>query len=93
MPTFQLLVLFTQTTGGLLIKISPRDTFDFWQTFIRQPIVIVGNSVGALVALMATHLHPEMSKGVVAISLPDLAELEELVPKSVRPIKRSLEQS
>jgi pimeloyl-ACP methyl ester carboxylesterase len=65
--------------------------FDFWQTFIRQPIILVGNSVGALVALMATNLHPEMSKGLVAISLPDLAELEDLVPKPVRPIKRSLE--
>ncbi len=65
--------------------------FDFWQTFIRKPIILVGNSVGALVALMATHLHPEMTKGLVAISLPDLRELEELVPAPVRPIKRSLE--
>lgn len=65
--------------------------FDFWQTFIGQPIIMVGNSLGALVALMATHLHPEMSKGLVTISLPDLTELEELVPVPVRPIKRSLE--
>lgn len=73
------------------ISVWVEQVFDFWQTFIRQPIVIVGNSIGALVALMATHLHPEISKGIVAISLPDLSELEELVPKPVRPIKRSLE--
>jgi pimeloyl-ACP methyl ester carboxylesterase len=65
--------------------------FDFWQTFIGQPIILVGNSLGALVALMATHLHPEMSKGLITISLPDLTELEELVPAPVRPLKRSLE--
>jgi haloalkane dehalogenase len=65
--------------------------FDFWRTFIQRPIIIVGNSLGALVALMATHLHPEMSMGIVTISLPDLNELEELVPKPIRPLKRSLE--
>jgi pimeloyl-ACP methyl ester carboxylesterase len=65
--------------------------FDFWKTFIGQPIIMVGNSLGALVALMATHLHPEMSKGLITISLPDLTELEEMVPAPVRPVKRSLE--
>lgn len=65
--------------------------FNFWQTFIGKPVILVGNSIGALVALMATHLHPEMSVGIVAISLPDLEELEDLVPKPIRPIKRSLE--
>jgi len=54
-------------------------------------MIIVGNSLGALVALMATHLYPEMSKGIITISLPDLTELEEMVPAPVRPIKRSLE--
>lgn len=73
------------------ISVWVEQVFDFWQTFIQQPIVIVGNSIGALVALMATHIHPEMSKGIVAISLPDLAELEELIPKPIRPVKRSLE--
>ncbi|AFY74148.1 putative hydrolase or acyltransferase of alpha/beta superfamily [Synechococcus sp. PCC 7502] len=65
--------------------------YDFWRTFIRQPMVIVGNSIGALVALMATNRHPEMSKGVIAISLPDLTALEEMVPKPIRPLKQSLE--
>ncbi len=65
--------------------------FDFWQTFIGQPVVLVGNSIGSLVALMATHQHPEMSSGVVAISLPDFTELENLIPKPIRPIKRALE--
>lgn len=65
--------------------------FDFWQTLIRSPMVIAGNSIGALVALLAAHRHPEMAKGVITISLPDLAEIEEMVPRAIRPLKRSLE--
>jgi pimeloyl-ACP methyl ester carboxylesterase len=77
------------TTYGISFWVS--QVFDFWQTFIREPVIIVGNSLGSLVALMATYLHPEMSKGIVTISLPDLSELEAIVPKYIRPIKRSLE--
>lgn len=73
------------------ISLWVEQVFDFWSTFIKQPAVIVGNSVGSLVAVIAAHKHPEISAGVVAISLPDLEALEAMVPKPVRPIKRSLE--
>jgi pimeloyl-ACP methyl ester carboxylesterase len=73
------------------IDLWVEQVFDFWKTFVQQPVIIVGNSVGSLVAVIAAHKHPEMAVGVVAISLPDLEALEAMVPKPVRPIKRSLE--
>jgi pimeloyl-ACP methyl ester carboxylesterase len=48
---------------------------DFWHTFIRQPVVIVGNSIGSSVALAAAAAHPEMTAGLVMISLPDASVL------------------
>jgi pimeloyl-ACP methyl ester carboxylesterase len=73
------------------ISLWVEQVFDFWKTFVNQPAIIVGNSVGSLVSVIAAHKHPEMAVGVVAISLPDLEALEAMVPKPVRPIKRSLE--
>jgi pimeloyl-ACP methyl ester carboxylesterase len=65
--------------------------YQFWQAIIREPIIIVGNSIGSTVAIMAAAKYPQMVKGVVGISIPDLSELEAMVPPSVRPIKRSME--
>lgn len=73
------------------VNLWVEQVFDFWQTFIGQPMILVGNSIGALVSLIATHTHPEIAKGVVTISLPDLEALEAMVPPPMRPIKRSLE--
>jgi pimeloyl-ACP methyl ester carboxylesterase len=73
------------------ISLWVEQAYDFWRTFVKQPVVIIGNSVGSLVAVIAAHKHPEMAAGVVTISLPDLEALEAIVPKPVRPIKRSLE--
>ncbi|MEE3716486.1 alpha/beta fold hydrolase [Tumidithrix elongata RA019] len=64
---------------------------DFWQTFINRPTILVGNSIGSLVAAIAAHTHPEIAKGVVTISLPDIEALQAMVPKPVRPIKSALE--
>jgi haloalkane dehalogenase len=73
------------------IDLWVEQVFDFWRTFVKQPAVIVGNSLGSLVAVIAAYRHPEMAAGVVTISLPDLEALEAIVPKPIRPIKRSLE--
>jgi pimeloyl-ACP methyl ester carboxylesterase len=45
-------------------------TYDFWRTFIRQPVVLIGHSLGGLVALATAVAHPEMIKGLVLITLP-----------------------
>lgn len=44
--------------------------YDFWRTFIGQPIVLVGHSLGALVALTAAVTYPEMVQRLVMITLP-----------------------
>lgn len=48
---------------------------DFWQTFIRQPVVLVGNSIGSSVALATAAAHPELAAGLVMMSLPDASVL------------------
>jgi pimeloyl-ACP methyl ester carboxylesterase len=53
---------------------------DFWQTFIRVPIVIVGNSIGSLVALVAAATYPEMVKSLVMISLFDPSVEQDKIP-------------
>ena len=41
---------------------------DFWTKFINQPAVFVGNSIGALLALMLVTENPEISAGGVLIN-------------------------
>ena len=59
--------------------------YAFWQTFIGQPVVLVGNSTGSLVSVAAAALHPEMVAGIVALNLPDPALREEAIPGFLRP--------
>jgi pimeloyl-ACP methyl ester carboxylesterase len=53
--------------------------YEFWRTFIHQPIVLVGHSLGALVALTAAIAHPDMVQNLVLVTLP--AARQELLPK------------
>ncbi|MGE5658207.1 MAG: alpha/beta fold hydrolase [Actinomycetota bacterium] len=59
--------------------------YDFWRTFIRQPVILVGNSIGSLICLAAAAAHPEMVAGIVMISLPDPAVRVEAVPRWLQP--------
>lgn len=52
--------------------------YDFWRTWIRQPLFLIGHSLGALVALQAAIAHPEMTQGLVLMTLP--AARQELLP-------------
>ena len=60
--------------------------YDFWRTFIRQPVVLVGNSIGSLVSFAAAAKHPDMVQGVVMMSLPDPSLEEEAIPQFLRPV-------
>ena len=60
--------------------------YDFWRTFIQQPVVLVGNSIGSLVCLAVAAAHPEMVKGFVMMSLPDPSVEEEAIPTGLRPV-------
>ena len=65
--------------------------YDFWRTFIGTPAILVGNSIGSLVCLNTTVAYPEMAKGLVMLSLPDVSVREDMLPPLVRPIVTSIE--
>ncbi|MGD1860373.1 MAG: alpha/beta fold hydrolase [Leptolyngbyaceae cyanobacterium] len=62
----------------------------FWQAWIGQPTVLVGHSLGALVALNAAVRHPKMATQLVLLTLP--AAREELLTGWVESLSRSAER-
>jgi len=68
------------------INLWVEQIYDFWRTFIRHPVVLVGNSTGSLVALTAAAVHPDMVQGLVMMSLPDPSLEEEAIPQFLRPV-------
>ncbi len=68
-----------------------RQVYDFWRTFINQPVILVGNSIGSLVCLTAAYNYPEMVAGISILSLPDVAIRQEAIPKPLQPIVMSIE--
>ena len=75
-----------------LITLWVEQVHDFWHTFIRTPMVLVGNSLGSLVGLTAAALYPEMVAGLSMLTLPDSSVLEnpKWVKPAIAPLKRSL---
>jgi pimeloyl-ACP methyl ester carboxylesterase len=65
--------------------------YDFWQTFLNTPVILVGNSIGSLIALNAALKHPEMVQGLVMISVPDPSVRQDLIPAWCRPIVSAIE--
>ncbi len=66
--------------------------YDFWQTFIGRPLILVGNSIGSLVALVAAARHPELAHSLVMVSLPDLSAEQELIPRSLQPLVNGIKR-
>lgn len=64
--------------------------YDFWRTFIRHPVVLVGNSIGSLVAIAAAAKYPEMVQGIAMLSLPDPSLETEAIPAFLRPAVASI---
>lgn len=62
--------------------------YDFWRTFLLQPTILVGNSIGSLVSMAAAAKYPEMVKGMVMINLPDTSVLQP--PPGLRPVLSTL---
>ncbi|NER48808.1 MAG: alpha/beta fold hydrolase [Symploca sp. SIO1A3] len=73
------------------ISLWVEQVYEFWQVLIRQPVVLVGNSIGSLVCLAAAAKHPEMVKGFAMINLPDLQAREEMIPSWLEPLVVTLE--
>ncbi|HEY9737171.1 MAG TPA: alpha/beta fold hydrolase [Trichocoleus sp.] len=63
--------------------------FEFWQTFIGKPVVLMGHSLGALIALTSAIAHPTMVSRLVLFTLP--AARQELVSGWVDTLSRTVE--
>ncbi len=68
------------------IKLWAEQVYEFWKVFIRQPVVLVGNSTGSLISLAVAANHPEMVQSLVMMSLPDPSLEQEAIPDLLRPI-------
>jgi pimeloyl-ACP methyl ester carboxylesterase len=75
------------------IELWVAQIYDFWKTLIGRPAILVGNSIGSLVALSAAHTHPEMAQGLVMLSLPDPSLREDLIPPWCRPVLSRIERA
>jgi pimeloyl-ACP methyl ester carboxylesterase len=75
------------------IELWVEQLYDFWQTFVGEPMVIVGNSIGSLVALVAAATYPEMAKSLVMISLFDPSAEQEMIPRFLHPTANFLKLS
>ncbi|MBD2480543.1 alpha/beta fold hydrolase [Planktothrix sp. FACHB-1365] len=65
--------------------------YDFWQTFIGEPVILVGNSIGSLISLMVASQYPELAKGLVLISLPDPGLQLEMLPPWAIPVVETVQ--
>jgi haloalkane dehalogenase len=74
------------------IKLWGELIYDFWQTFINQPIILIGNSIGSLIALYVAANYPKMVKGLVMLSLPDVTQKQAMIPKVLQPIINTIEK-
>ncbi len=52
------------------VRLWVAQVYEFWRTFIGQPVCLVGHSLGSLVSLTAAVAHPEMVRGLVLLTLP-----------------------
>ncbi|BAZ27961.1 alpha/beta hydrolase fold protein [Cylindrospermum sp. NIES-4074] len=72
------------------INLWVEQVYDFWRAFIRQPVILIGNSNGSLISLAAAAAHPDMVLGVVMMSLPDPSLEQEAIPVFLQPIVRGI---
>jgi pimeloyl-ACP methyl ester carboxylesterase len=57
---------------------------DFWSSLVQRPAIIVGNSIGSLVAIAAAAAQPELCLGLVLINLPDASVVPTQIPKALQ---------
>ncbi|MDX2231640.1 MAG: alpha/beta fold hydrolase [Leptolyngbyaceae cyanobacterium bins.349] len=65
-----------KVTAPYGIEFWVEQVYDFWQTFVRQPVILVGNSIGSLICLAVAAQHPDMVRAIVMLNLPDSSVLE-----------------
>lgn len=52
------------------VNLWVQQTYDFWRTFIGRPVIIIGHSLGALVAATVASQLPQTVDGVVLLTIP-----------------------
>jgi pimeloyl-ACP methyl ester carboxylesterase len=72
------------------IELWVEQVYDFWRVFIREPVILIGNSNGSLISLAAAAAHPDMVAGIVMMSLPDPALEQEAIPVFLQPLVRAV---
>ncbi|MFN6566946.1 alpha/beta fold hydrolase [Dendronalium sp. ChiSLP03b] len=72
------------------IELWVEQVYDFWKAFIRQPVVLIGNSNGSLISMAAASTHPDMVQGIVMMSLPDPSLEQEAIPALLRPLVKAI---
>lgn len=68
------------------VELWVEQVYEFWKAFIRKPVILIGNSIGSLISLVAAATHPDMVQGVVMMSLPDPSLEQEAIPVFLHPI-------
>ncbi len=66
---------------------------DFWATFIGEPVVLVGNSLGSLVAATTASAYPNVAGGLVMLNLPDVSHRQAAIPPWAQPLVLGLEDA
>lgn len=66
-----------------------QQVYDFWRTWIRKPVILVGHSLGALVAIATAAAYPEMAQGLILLTIP--ASRQEVLPAKLQPIVGAIE--
>ncbi len=61
----------SQKAAALLgANVWQAQVYDFWQAFIGQPVMLLGHSLGALVALTAAAHHADLAQQLILLTLP-----------------------
>ena len=55
------------------VELWMAQVYDFWRTWIRKPIVLVGHSLGGGVAIATAASYPEMVGGLILLTVPPSA--------------------
>jgi haloalkane dehalogenase len=66
--------------------------YDFWSHFIAQPSILIGNSIGSLIALNTVVNYSQIAKSLVMLALPDVAGRGEKIPPKLLPLILTIEK-
>ena len=74
------------------VSLWVEQVYDFWRTFIAHPVILVGNSLGSLVCLVAAATYPALVRGIVLLNVPDVSLRQEMLPSWLGPLVTTVER-